>query len=102
MSPGPCTGEVEIGQVVIQKRPPKTVFLLLRFNSYDGRLDRQLEAVVMVMEALEGFQDKVQYDIVGHSGETYYIPFVDPKKPPIDDKVRLETIKVTFDALNGV
>ena len=48
----------------------------------------------MVMEALEGFQDKVQYDIVGHSGETYYIPFVDAKKPPSDDKARLETIKV--------
>lgn len=48
----------------------------------------------MVMEALEGFQDKVQYDIVGHSGETYYIPFVDTKKPPNDDKARLETIKV--------
>lgn len=69
-------------------------FLYYRFNGYDGRLDRQLEAVVMVMEALEGFQDKVQYDVVGHSGETYYIPFVDPKKPPTDDKLRLETIKV--------
>lgn len=49
----------------------------------------------MVMEALEGFQDKVEYDVVGHSGETYYIPFVDPKKPPNDDKLRLETIKVS-------
>lgn len=68
-----------------------------RFNGYDGRLDRQLEAVVMVMEALEGFGDKVQYDIVGHSGETYYIPFVDTKKPPGDDKARLETIKVGMD-----
>lgn len=68
--------------------------LCLSFNGYDGRLDRQLEAVVLVMEAFEGFTNKVQYEIVGHSGETYYIPFVDPKKPPTDDKMRLETIKV--------
>lgn len=55
----------------------------------------------MVMEALEGFGDKVQYDIVGHSGETYYIPFVDTKKPPGDDKARLETIKVRMDKFFG-
>lgn len=90
--------EPEPGQP--QEKPKRLKILvdvsgsMYRFNGYDGRLDRQLEAVVMVMEALEGFGDKVQYDIVGHSGETYYIPFVDPKKPPTDDKMRLETIKV--------
>ncbi|XP_059607607.1 von Willebrand factor A domain-containing protein 8 [Phlebotomus argentipes] len=67
---------------------------MYRFNGYDGRLDREMEAVVLVMEAFEGFAHKVEYDIVGHSGETYYIPFVDAKKPPKDDRVRLETIKM--------
>ncbi|XP_055693554.1 von Willebrand factor A domain-containing protein 8 [Lutzomyia longipalpis] len=67
---------------------------MYRFNGYDGRLDREMEAVVLVMEAFEGFAHKVQYDVVGHSGETYYIPFVDAKKPPRDDRVRLETIKM--------
>lgn len=65
-----------------------------RFNGYDQRLDRELEAVVMVMEAFEGFETRVRYDIVGHSGESRNIPFVDEKKPPADSKMRLETIKV--------
>lgn len=47
-----------------------------------------------MMEALQGFDKRVQYDIVGHSGETYHIPFVDVATPPKDDKVRLETIKM--------
>lgn len=46
------------------------------------------------MEAFDGFHDRVQYDIVGHSGESHCIPFVDHKNPPKDAKMRLETIKV--------
>lgn len=46
------------------------------------------------MEAFDGFNDRVQYDIVGHSGETHQIQFVDHKNPPKDAKMRLETIKV--------
>jgi von Willebrand factor A domain-containing protein 8 len=57
-------------------------------------LDRELEAVVMVMEAFEGFEQKVQYDIVGHSGESHYVPFVDLKTVPKDDKDRLNTIRM--------
>lgn len=49
----------------------------------------------MVMEAFEGFENRVQYDIVGHSGESRSIPFVNEKKPPADPKMRLETIKVS-------
>lgn len=67
-----------------------------RFNGYDGRLDRELETVVMVMEAFEGFEQRVQYDIVGHSGETHQIQFVDHKNPPTNAKERLEIIKVFF------
>lgn len=65
-----------------------------RFNGYDQRLDRELEAVVMVMEAFEGFEKRVRYDIVGHSGESKCIPFVDVKNPAIDPKMRLNTIRV--------
>lgn len=70
------------------------MFRQISFNGYDGRLDRELEAVVMVMEAFEGFEQRVQYDIVGHSGEAHQIQFVNHKNPPKDDKLRLETIKV--------
>lgn len=48
----------------------------------------------MVMEAFEGFHERVQYDIVGHSGETHQIQFVHHKNPPKNAKMRLETIKV--------
>lgn len=67
---------------------------MYRFNGYDGRLDRELEAVAMVMEAFEGFEKKVQYDIIGHSGESPAIPFIDVKNPPTDAKRRLETLKM--------
>ncbi|XP_027851720.2 von Willebrand factor A domain-containing protein 8 [Aphis gossypii] len=66
---------------------------MYRFNSYDGRLDRELEAVIMVMEALSGFEDKISYDIVGHSGETESLKFVDKSNPPTDNKQRLNVIK---------
>lgn len=67
---------------------------MYRFNGYDGRLDRELEAVVMVMEAFEGFESKIVYDIIGHSGESPNIPFVQVDKTPKTDKDRLETIKM--------
>ena len=33
---------------------------MYRFNGYDGRLEREMEAMVMVMEALEGYDHKVK------------------------------------------
>lgn len=65
-----------------------------RFNGYDGRLDRIMEATVLVMEAFEGHEAKFVYDIIGHSGETFDHVFVEPGKPPADNKQRLEIIKV--------
>jgi von Willebrand factor A domain-containing protein 8 len=67
---------------------------MYRFNGYDGRLDRTLEAVTMLMESFEGFENKIQMNIVGHSGESPCIPFVDHKSPPNNDKLRLETLKM--------
>ncbi|XP_068159002.1 von Willebrand factor A domain-containing protein 8 isoform X1 [Drosophila tropicalis] len=67
---------------------------MYRFNGFDGRLDRQLEAVVMVMEAFEGFEKKIVYDIIGHSGEGWEIPFVNAGKPPKNDKERFDTIRM--------
>ncbi|XP_017030247.2 von Willebrand factor A domain-containing protein 8 [Drosophila kikkawai] len=67
---------------------------MYRFNGYDGRLDRQLEAVVMVMEAFDGFEKKIVYDIIGHSGEGWEIPFVTAGRPPKNDKERFEAIRM--------
>ncbi|EFA13666.1 von Willebrand factor A domain-containing protein 8-like Protein [Tribolium castaneum] len=66
---------------------------MYRFNGYDGRLDRELEAAVLVMEAFQGFDDKIQYDIIGHSGEAPSIPFVKFKEPPKNNKERLDIIR---------
>lgn len=67
---------------------------MYRFNGYDGRLDRTLEAVVMLMESFEGFENKIQYNIFGHSGESPCIPFVDHKNPPNNDKRRMDTLRM--------
>lgn len=69
---------------------------MYRFNGHDGRLDRQMEAVVMVMEAFHGFQNQILYDIVGHSGEDYSIKFVESNNPPADNNQRLIVIKVSI------
>lgn len=49
----------------------------------------------MVMEALEGYEAKIQYDIVGHSGEAKSIKFVDKSNPPKNNKQLLEAIRVS-------
>ncbi|KAL7030964.1 hypothetical protein ACKWTF_006849 [Chironomus riparius] len=69
---------------------------MYRFNGYDGRLDRELEAVTMIMEAFEGFDNKIQYQIIGHSGESPKISFVDYKHQPKDDKARLDVLKLMY------
>ncbi|XP_071450278.1 von Willebrand factor A domain-containing protein 8 [Hetaerina americana] len=66
---------------------------MYRFNSYDGRLDRVMEATILVMEAFEGHESKFKYDIVGHSGESYDLTFVDHNNPPRNNKDRLDVIK---------
>lgn len=53
-----------------------------------------LEASILVMEAFDNQENKFKYDIVGHSGEGYNIPFVQPGGPPKNNKERLEVIKV--------
>lgn len=67
---------------------------MYRFNSYDGRLERELEAVVLVMEAFQGFEDKIKYDIMGHSGDAHDIKFVTVEEHPDNNKKRLDVIRV--------
>lgn len=67
---------------------------MYRFNGYDRRLDRTLEAVTMLMESFEGFENKIQYNIFGHSGESYFVPFVDHKNPPNNNKKRMDTLRL--------
>ncbi|XP_032258825.1 von Willebrand factor A domain-containing protein 8 isoform X3 [Phoca vitulina] len=66
---------------------------MYRFNGVDGRLERSMEAVCMVMEAFENYEEKFKYDIVGHSGDGYSIGLVPLNKIPKDNKQRLEILK---------
>ncbi|XP_062313090.1 von Willebrand factor A domain-containing protein 8 [Osmerus eperlanus] len=66
---------------------------MYRFNGVDGRLERSMEAVCMVMEALESYEHKFKYDIVGHSGDGYDIELVRTDKVPKNNKQRLKVLK---------
>lgn len=67
---------------------------MYRFNGVDGRLERSMEAVCMVLEAFENYEHKFKYDIVGHSGDGYNIALVESGKVPKNNKQRLEILKV--------
>ncbi|GIY28025.1 von Willebrand factor A domain-containing protein 8 [Caerostris darwini] len=66
---------------------------MYRFNGHDNRLQRELESVVLVMEAFHGYKEKFQYEIVGHSGEDFCIQFSKFDEPPKNPKERLELIR---------
>ncbi|XP_063587792.1 von Willebrand factor A domain-containing protein 8-like [Penaeus indicus] len=89
--------EPEIGAP--QSRPKQLRLLvdvsgsMYRFNGHDGRLERELEATLMVMEAFEGFENKFQYEVYGHSGEDVAVPLVDKNSVPRDNKQRLDVLK---------
>ncbi|CAL8321307.1 unnamed protein product [Merluccius merluccius] len=66
---------------------------MYRFNGVDGRLERSMEAVCMVMEALESYEHKFKYDIVGHSGDGCDVELVRADKTPKNNKERLKVLK---------
>ncbi|XP_028992985.1 von Willebrand factor A domain-containing protein 8 isoform X2 [Betta splendens] len=66
---------------------------MYRFNGVDGRLERSMEAVCMVMEALESYEHKFKYDVVGHSGDGFDIELVRADDVPKNDKQRLKVLK---------
>ncbi|KAL3861823.1 hypothetical protein ACJMK2_007838 [Sinanodonta woodiana] len=66
---------------------------MYRFNGFDGRLEREMEATLMVMEALENYEEKFKYDIYGHSGEDHKLELVPKDKAPKNNKDRLIVIK---------
>lgn len=62
---------------------------MYRFNGQDRRLERSLEATLMIMEAMSAslgtaFNPDIDYAITGHSGDSPNIPFVsfNADKPP--------------------
>lgn len=64
---------------------------MYRFNGYDGRLQRLLEATLMIMEALKE-DDRFQLTIVGHNGTSAVIPLVNANTPR-DPATQLKTLE---------
>uniref|UniRef100_A0A8C1K5M8 von Willebrand factor A domain-containing protein 8 n=1 Tax=Cyprinus carpio TaxID=7962 RepID=A0A8C1K5M8_CYPCA len=93
-------GELEPELGSPQQKPKRLRLLadvsgsMYRFNGVDGRLERSMEAVCMVMEALENYEHKFKYDIVGHSGDGFDIELVRCDKVPKNNKERLKVLKV--------
>ena len=66
---------------------------MYHLNGVDGWLERSMEAVCMLMEAFENYEEKFKNDIAGHSGDGYNIALVPINKIPKDNKQRLEILK---------
>ena len=66
---------------------------MYRFNSYDERLVRCLEAALLVMESFDGFDQRFDYSIVGHSGDSSMIPFVEFGQPPQNEQERMRILQ---------
>jgi len=66
---------------------------MTRFNGFDGRLDRSMEAATMIMESFKNFDHKFKYSITGHSGDSSSIPFVKEDDYPKNEKERLAVVK---------
>ncbi|XP_016086416.1 von Willebrand factor A domain-containing protein 8-like [Sinocyclocheilus grahami] len=71
---------------------------MYRFNGMDGRLERSMEVVCMVMEALENYEHKFKYDIMGNSGDGFDIELVRCDKVPKNNKERLKVLKAPEDS----
>eukprot|EP00977_Amphora_coffeiformis_P014936 scaffold4262_cov169-Amphora_coffeaeformis.AAC.5 len=64
---------------------------MYRFNGYDGRLRRLLEAALMIMEALKE-DDRFVLTIVGHNGDSAEIPLVG-KTTLLDPATQLKVLE---------
>jgi len=64
---------------------------MYRFNGYDQRLERLLEATLMMMESLRGDR-RFRFHIVGHNGSSPMIPLVNPDTE-LDEATQLRVLE---------
>jgi MoxR-like ATPase len=83
----------------VQLKPKRISFVvdisasMYRFNAEDGRLDRAMDVVLMLMEALHGRSQRFEYEIVGHSGEKAEVELVACGASPASAEERLRVLK---------
>lgn len=66
---------------------------MYRFNGYDERLTRELEVTNLIMESFAGMDQRFDYSIVGHSGDSPAIPLVNFGQPPANEKERMQVLQ---------
>nr|CCC90591.1 conserved hypothetical protein [Trypanosoma congolense IL3000] len=85
----------EVGPFQI-RRKKRLLFVLdvsasmYRFEGTDRRLTKLLEAAIMVMESFTGFEEKIDYAMIGHNGDSACIELVPFGRPPANQKERME------------
>ncbi|CAG8510049.1 14562_t:CDS:10, partial [Ambispora leptoticha] len=90
----------EIG--FFQEKPKKMYFVfdlsasMFRFNTHDRRLDRSIEVALMIMESFKSFENKFEYRILGHSGDSPNVEFVTREKYPKTEKDIFKVLKEMF------
>jgi von Willebrand factor A domain-containing protein 8 len=67
---------------------------MYRFNGYDERLFRCLEAALLIMKSFEEMQHRFNYSIVGHSGDSQRIGLVEFDDQPKNEKEYMQILKV--------
>jgi hypothetical protein len=86
----------------MQRLPKRLMFVMdvsasmSNFNA-DRRLDRMCATAVLIMEAFQGLEHKYEYGIVGHSGASAWLPFIEMGKPPANRMQRLRVIRAMID-----
>jgi hypothetical protein len=92
-------GEENAPVGTVQQHPKRILFVMdvsgsmYRFNGQDGRLERSLEAAMLVMESFHGFEQRYDYAIRGHSGDGPDIAFVEFGEPPANRRERLNVLQ---------
>ncbi|KZT28299.1 hypothetical protein NEOLEDRAFT_1129681 [Neolentinus lepideus HHB14362 ss-1] len=90
--------EPEMGRPQIKPKRIRFLFdisgSMYRFQ-YDGRLQRSLEAAIMLMETFDRLtrKDKYVWDMFGHSGDSPVIPLVESDKPPKEMHERWKVVQ---------
>eukprot|EP00960_Hanusia_phi_P004987 144053-Hanusia_phi.AAC.3 len=85
-----------------QKLPKRFMFVLdvsasmYRFNSWDRRLERCCQMVTMLMESLDGFQHKISWSLLGHSGDGPDHRLIEFDAPPKNRAERLKIIQTMW------
>ncbi|KAH9251039.1 hypothetical protein BASA81_011099 [Batrachochytrium salamandrivorans] len=58
---------------------------MYRFQSMDGRLQRMVDTVLMLLESLRGMESRFRLSVAGHSGESEAVEFVPWDRVPKDE-----------------